>query len=964
MVCTKRKNFMNNAESCDSTLNPDRGASDRTSFKYDEICIALDLETTGLDPQEDEIIEIGAIKFLGEEIIESFHSIVNPSRNLSEFIKDLTGIKQQEVDRAPSFDSISTDFIDFLGSYPIVGQNIYFDLNFLEKKGIYKLHSYDTREMAAILLPSLREYSLAFLSSSFGLNNEQPHRALSDTQVTLDTFNKLIDVASNMEEEVLAELAVLQTKAGNSLATLFSRVKTIKYGDNVIEQIAMKSKVARDTKHTNTYDISSIDTGRSDLELSVERVKQIFSESSKLATSIHGYRYRSEQVEMAESVTTALKNKKVLIVEAGTGVGKSMAYLIPTMLLAMKENKRIVVSTNTINLQEQLINKDIPIILEALASIEPAFENFRFSILKGRDNYLCKRLWHEMRVAPSLNREDAKLACKMLVWLENSTTGDRSEINLERHDFSSWSKLSGATSANCPYMDGVACFLRDARENAEMSHLIVVNHALLLRDLADRNGIIPEYDYVVIDEAHHLEDEATRQFGTSIARSDTDEYLGYFQGSNGLLERIRSALSRFDKKEAVNAIDVLIEEIVLVHKRINDNIEILWTTLSIFLRKYNDGTDNRQLVVRLNHENMSSKEWVDVENAYGNVDLGFSGLENTLDKIYSRLDLHDISKQLDSKDIEMSVSNTLKATKDLKSSFKEFMAKGQEDKILWVMQDGSQGTVVLNSAPLDVGTMLGDALFSEKECVIMTSATLAIQGKFDYIKGRLGIEYAEELLLGSPFDYPKALLLAIPRDMPQINDWDHQQALVEAIIDVCQAADGRTMVLFTSHASLRLARNGVKGILESSGYQVLGQGVDGTPRQLLLSFQRNKKSLLLGTASFWEGVDFPNGSLKALIIPRLPFNVPTDPIFSARSQLFENSFNAYALPLAAIRFRQGFGRLIRSEEDKGVVIVLDSRIISRSYGKVFLESIPESTRSTMNLRELPSEVSKWLNINT
>ena len=244
--------------------------------------------------------------------------------------------------------------------------------------------------------------------------------------------------------------------------------------------------------------------------------------------------------------------------------------------------------------------------------------------------------------------------------------------------------------------------------------------------------------------------------------------------------------------------------------------------------------------------------------------------------------------------------------------------------------------------------------------MVLTSATLAIQGNLDYMSSRLGLDAAEELILGSSFDYPNSLLLTIPTDMPQINAWDHQEALVRAIMDICQTMDGGTMVLFTSHASLRLARNGVKEKLQALGYQVLAQGVDGTPRQLMSAFQANPKSLLLGTSSFWEGVDFQHGSLKALIIPRLPFNVPTDPIFAARSELVDNSFNDYALPLAAIRFRQGFGRLIRNETDKGIVAILDRRILSRSYGKVFLESIPETTVAKVALREIPNEINTWL----
>lgn len=928
-------------------------------FQYNEICVALDLETTGLDPNVDEIIEIGAIKFKGDTVIDTFHSLVNPYKELSPFIMELTGIGQEQVDEAPPFASISLDLITFLGDHPIVGQNVFFDINFLAKNGIYKEVSYDTREMAAILMPQLREYSLAFLSSSLGLVNNEPHRALSDTKVTLETFNKLVQIASSMNEEILVELSILQAKAGNGLAGLFSRIRNSR--PEITSQIDIDVSKENSPENFPAVGLHN-DVVSDEIEFSVSDISELFIENGGLASTLQNYKYRSQQVAMAKSVTSALQSKQILIVEAGTGVGKSMAYLIPSIVLAMREGKRVIVSTNTINLQEQLINKDIPNILEALSRVDDSFLQFRFALLKGRDNYVCRRLFNNMRSSLTLSREDAKMACKILVWMQQTRSGDRSEVTIENHDLASWSRISSATSINCPYRDGAPCFLRDARETAEGSHLVVVNHALLLRDIIDGNGVIPEYDYLIIDEAHNLEGEATRQFGSSISRLSLDEYLSSINGQNGIIESIRSYL--VESKSAtstMNIADEIVLEMESSYSRLRDNTEFFWDAVSNFLAKNDTGADSRQLTVRLNRENMSNREWHAVEVTHGNVDLALSVIENNLDRIYSRLELQIIEDETAAGVLEMKISNVWKSTRDVKEQLRSFMVKEQIDKVLWVSQGGNQANVVMNSAPIEVGGLLNTAMYSKKDSVVLTSATLAIQGNLEYIHNKLGLDSAEELILGSSFDYPNAVLLTIPTDMPQINAWDHQESLVKAIIDICQAVDGNTMVLFTSHASLRLARNGVKDKLKALGYQVLAQGVDGTPRQLMATFEANQRSLLLGTSSFWEGVDFQQGSLKALIIPRLPFNVPTDPIFAARSELVDNSFNDYALPLAAIRFRQGFGRLIRSEEDRGIVAILDRRILSRSYGKVFLESIPETAVAKVSLRQMPVEINRWLN---
>jgi Rad3-related DNA helicase len=306
------------------------------------------------------------------------------------------------------------------------------------------------------------------------------------------------------------------------------------------------------------------------------------------------------------------------------------------------------------------------------------------------------------------------------------------------------------------------------------------------------------------------------------------------------------------------------------------------------------------------------------------------------------------------------ISSCLNTAEDIREKLKAFIIHPNDDQIYWMTQNARDGEITLEIAPIHVGSLLQKRLFSQKESVILTSATLSTQGNFNHISERLGLDDTDELLVDSPFDYLKAVMLCLPKDMPDPNSRSYQEAVQQAMIDVCRAAGGRTMGLFTSHAAVQATRSGIKEELESLGFKVLAQGVDGTPRNLLTSFMQNPKSVLLGTASFWEGVDIPGGALKALVVARLPFNVPTEPVFVARSQMFEDPFNQYAVPQSVLRFRQGFGRLIRGEDDRGAVVVLDQRILSRSYGPVFLESLPGCTVVKGSLSELSQNIQQWI----
>jgi len=295
----------------------------------------------------------------------------------------------------------------------------------------------------------------------------------------------------------------------------------------------------------------------------------------------------------------------------------------------------------------------------------------------------------------------------------------------------------------------------------------------------------------------------------------------------------------------------------------------------------------------------------------------------------------------------------------LRHQVDSIIASPEIENIYWASLRG-QSTLYLHAAPLQVGQVLEKSLFSQKNCIVLTSATLSTEGNFDYVKGSLGLREADEMVIDAPFDYVASTMIYLPQDIPEPDKAGYQEGVGQSLVELCRATQGRTLALFTSHAALRTTYNAIQASLEEEGILILGQGIDGSPKQLLNSFKANPQSLLLGTAALWEGIDVVGRALSVLVIARLPFSVPTDPVFSARSELFDDPFNQYVIPQAALKFKQGFGRLIRSRHDRGVMVVLDRRLQTKPYGGVFLQSLPRCTVKSGRLRQMPQEVVEWL----
>ena len=934
----------------------------------DETFVSLDLETTGLDPSRDEIIEIGAVKFRGNEVVDTFHTMVKPYRPLPYRIQILTGLTPLDVEAAPPLAVVLGTLVSFLGNHPIIGQNAAFDLSFLSQKGVsLENRIYDTLELATILLPTLSDYRLSTIAEELGISSPIHHRALPDATTAKDVFLALLDKARALDTSIIAELDRLSDGIDWPPAHLFRQIAGEKLGDvfSATGELALNVLGQAREKEERLTPL----TERKPLDL--EELTRILGSEGMVARALHQFEHRPEQVAMMQAVAGALNKGERLIVEAGTGTGKSIAYLLPVIFFALDNGVPVVISTNTINLQEQLMSKDIPDLARALEQ-----GSLRYTQLKGRNNYLCLRRWNLLRRGQALSLEEARLMLRTLVWLAATPTGDRAELSLKGDELPIWNRVcaqaESCLGAQCPYQRRGHCFLYRARRKAEGAHLIIANHALLLSEIASGSNVLPEYSHLIIDEAHHLEEEATEQWGFEVRERDLGSYLNLLSEKSegvggehytGLLFELGghfrgSSLSPSRQKE----IEELAQSIHRIVEHGRDRVLEFFDALWRFLEAHAEDQGEYEHRLRLTRAVRRQPVWQKVALAAENLRLALGEIDSGLNRLYAMLE--PLSDVLDHENLMVELSSLIYRGNELRQRINSAVYQqgdGESEKnerIYWL--SSRDGTLTLCAAPLHVGPVLEEDLFSRKECVVLTSATLSTEGHFGYIKGRLGLEDASELLLGSSFDYMGAALVYIPDDIPEPGKPGYQQAVAQVLIDLCRATGGRTLALFTSHAALRASDEAIRSALQGEDILVLAQGLDGSPRQLLQAFKANPRAVLLGTASLWEGIDVVGEALSVLVMARLPFSVPTDPVFVARSELFDDPFNEYALPQAVLRFKQGFGRLIRTKSDRGAIVVLDRRIKSKYYGAAFLGSLPLCVVKSGTVRQLPGEVAAWL----
>lgn len=921
--------------------------------------VSLDLETTGLNPNSEAILEIGAVKFRGQETLETWQTFVNPRRPVPPYIQALTGITNEMVAGAPAFSGKVGELASFVRNTTLVGHRISFDVGFLSAHGLALSNpTVDTWEMSSILLPTHPSHQLGALANALGVAGHQPHRALADASAAKDLFLALLDRIAGLEYSLLQQVAGLLQASG--------------WGP-IVSRLAKRAvPAALSTPQRTVSRESPLQRAATMATVAEKEVEDLFAQDGPFGQVFPSFEERPQQKAMAKAVALTLSHGGQVLLEAGTGVGKSLAYLLPAALFSVRNSAPVVVSTNTINLQEQLLNKDVPTLRQALEAGGPETaqpSRFRVSLLKGRSNYLCRRRLNLLQQAPLNGAVEARFRARLLVWLSQGASGDVGDVNLPPEELPLWGRVSAladdCSPTNCPYLKGSQCFLFASRDRARAAHIILVNHALLLSDAATESHVIPEYQHLVIDEAHHLEEEATNQWGLRLGEEELARYLSSLQEDlpggrrTGLMPQIsghlrgKPAAARGELQQALERLEAAVLEARRTAGELFRYLSLVATRFRVSdeeqRRPPPAGDGQRRL--RLTQQVLGSAGWAAVERTNQLLARPWMEIEEGLGRLYALLGQGDeLAEECAGRRLEGQA---------LRTSLAALVSEPPENAVRWIIAEG-QGKNQLCSAPLHVGQLLQEHFLSTKEAVILTSATLTTEGNFEHVKGRLGLRPTAEVLLGSPFDYKGSTLVLVAQDLPDPGQHHHQAGLEHTLIELLAATEGRALVLFTAHSALRSCLAGIRGPLEQLGLLVLGHGVDGPRNQLLEAFKRHKGAVLLGTSSFWEGIDVVGEALSVVVITRLPFHVPSDPVFAARSQALADGFKQYALPLSILRFRQGFGRLIRSRHDRGVIVVLDSRLHRKAYGRAFLQSLPICTVRVGPARNLAGQAAQWL----
>jgi DNA polymerase-3 subunit epsilon/ATP-dependent DNA helicase DinG len=624
-----------------------------------------------------------------------------------------------------------------------------------------------------------------------------------------------------------------------------------------------------------------------------------------------------------------------------------------------------VISTNTINLQDQLIHKDIPSVRDALGL------NLRSAVLKGRSNYLCPRRLETLRRLGPETAEEMRVLAKILVWLLEADSGDRAEINLTGPiERAVWDRISAAddrcTAETCLRRMGGICPFYRAHQAAHHAHLVIVNHALLLADVATGNRVLPEYSYLIVDEAHHLESAVTGALSFRVTEAELDRMLRELGSPRaGLLGRTLSLTQDTLPPDQYGYLNRLVEQATDRAFQFQNLSRNFFVTVAGFLEEQREG---RRIgpyghKERILTSTRSLPSWTEVEVVWDEAQANLHALLETLEQLGGGLAELSASGIEELEDLYSNLGNLFRRMSELYEKLNGLVFEPSEGLIYWAEISANGNRLALEVAPLHIGPLMQDHLWYQKEAIVLTSATLTAAGEFDYLRNRLYAEDAYELALGSPFDYESAAMLYLVNDIPEPQDRGSFQRMVnEGLIQLAREIGGRTLALFTSYSQLKQTARAITPALNDANIEVYEQGAGASPHTLLEFFRTADQAVLLGTRSFWEGVDVPGEALSALVIVKLPFDVPSDPIVAARAETFDDPFYQYALPEAILRFRQGFGRLIRTQMDRGVVVVLDRRLLTKAYGRAFIESLPQCTVVQGPLRELRERTAQWLNL--
>ncbi|PJN90034.1 ATP-dependent DNA helicase DinG [Bacillus sp. mrc49] len=921
--------------------------------------VVVDLETTGNSPKKgDRIIQFAGVVIENDQIVDEYSTYIHPGQEISLFIEELTGISNETVKHAPDFEDVANNIAQLIDGACFVAHNVLFDLSFLQEELVrcgyepFYGSTLDTVELAKILKPTSDGYKLHQLAKEENLDHSRPHQADSDAYATALLLLELKKKLLNLPVMTLKQLYRLSYSLQSEISELIDA--------------CIASKLAKAEVHSPdliTYRGLAFKKTGEESDRNDKESEFPLEDEAKMAMLNHAFpafEARSGQLEMMNMIHHSFESNQDAIIEAGTGIGKSLGYLLPAVYFARKHQKPVVVSTYTLQLQDQLLQNEVP----KLKTILPF--SFQAVLLKGRSNYLSLAKFERALREKEDNYETALTKMQILVWLTETETGDKDELNLTSGGQLFWNRLQsdGLTYAGLKQPWQTLDFFERAKKTAVKADIIITNHSFLMSDLLTEDALIPKKGYLILDEAHHLEQAASKQLGRR---------LNYIS-----VKTILNRLGTTDQKQLLYKLDKLLVNNGLadgrngheLDRKLNDfsyEFEQLFHFLSNQAEKYSRSMGPKRISFKVD-DGRWGKGILVAERLVDLLGYIISELSQRLAHLLNHESPLGKNSLFYLNDIEVLLGHL----QDTRESLHEFFMKPHEENIYWLDYTNAapQHGVTLTVQPIAGSKWLWDSYFGRQKSVVMTSATLVVKDSFQYFKEQLGLENQSMLTarFPSPFPYKELVKVLVPNDIPDINGLsveEFSETAANHIIAAAQAAQGRMMVLFTSHEMLRATYHSIKdtGVLDE--FTLFAQGISGGSRmRLLRNFQNFEKAILFGTTSLWEGVDIPGEDLSCLVIVRLPFSPPDEPVTAAKCQLFEkqgrNPFAAYSLPEALLRFRQGFGRLIRTPNDKGVLVVLDRRIVTAKYGPEFRKAIPAVEWHQASITEMAEMIEEWI----
>ena len=908
--------------------------------------IAFDFETTGLDPNNDKIIEIAAIRFKHGEITDRFVSLVNPEFDIPHLITEITGISNSMVFKAPKEAEIVDSFLTFLGDSPLVAHNIHFDEQFLSNlclrhnKEESNVRKYDTLQLSRSLLFEQPVFNLSALSDFYGLSSENAHRAENDTENTGLIFLELLDELCSYPLEFLSKVNSLTKGTEIPNLNLYLDLANVLMKKGDLKKGLTNHKVIPTCKpnifsHDGTGDIKVMSSN------------DVFGDSGALSKIHPNFENRPNQQQYAKLVNEILsKSNQIGVLEAGTGLGKSMAYLFGAIKESrnIEENGPVIIACNTKHLQDQLFHNDLPQLTKALNT------SLKAVLLKGRKNYLCKtRLNWLLSDSKTLDSIDIEALIPILFWLFWTKTGDISEcsgfLNARRNWLKSMisSDTGFCTSEVCNNNNG--CYYGKLKKNIFQSHVIVANHSLLLTNVS-QEGLLPPHNSVIIDEAHNLVKAAYDQFKIEWSEQNVSYQLQSIDPSHPRSNRWNNLL---------NHLSDLKPDIREAREELKDSVKDSLRNLNIFMT---------ELAQENQYRFNSSKSYQD-KPILSNIDKTYSSQKSNLDhlkkcfnNIFSVLDklkkmiLEEDSKRTDYPILHSILERGLENASALSNTLIHLTENQNPEWVYWMEGDyKNKGNskeklqISLHASLIDVSDTLYKSFFNQLESCILTSATLRVENSFSYFLARVGLESNGNVLTKdfiSPFHYNEQVSYFQYGGSREISN--DPEAVSDLVYHIHKTFNSRIMVLFTSIKALSDTSKLLKEKPGGRDIPLFAQVRGASKPAIIKGMHQNSNGILFGTNSFWEGVDLPGDLLEILVLVKLPFDVPSEPLIKSYSNyvnsLGGNSFMEYSLPESVIRFRQGFGRLIRTSYDAGKFICLDNRIIVKRYGEIFAKSLP------------------------